>query len=187
MPSDELDEALLGALSALRQDLDGPGPARVQHVRAAAAHHASRRRPARRLGRAGGRFLAGALAGSLAVGGVAFAAQGSGPGSLLYPVKLAGESVRGWLAFSDTGDAEYHLWRAETRIEELVAELGGGDLAGALAAGARAEGELVATQRLLSALDPQAVEALADRAGAMALQLHRLRAGLIEISDPGQA
>lgn len=52
--------------------------------------------------------------------GVAYASQGSLPGDLLYPVKIATEQGRLLLTFSSAGKAEYHLELAQTRLKEIT-------------------------------------------------------------------
>ena len=53
-------------------------------------------------------------------GGVSFAAEGTVPGDLLYPVKITvNESVRGTLAFSPASKAEWHATAAERRMVEV--------------------------------------------------------------------
>ena len=183
MASDAPDDALLAELRALRTEVAEPTPQAIARVRAAADQRAARRRPARRLARSTGRFVAGALAGVVAVGGVAFAAQDAGPGGTLYSVKLAAESVRGWLALSPTGDAEYHLWRAEERLEELAGAAEAGDVAGALAAAERGEGELASASAILASIEGEAAASLRERAAGMAAQFDRLRDGLVAVED----
>jgi hypothetical protein len=52
-------------------------------------------------------------------GGLTYAAEGTLPGDLLYPVKISvNESVRGAFAFSDESKAEWHATAAERRMEE---------------------------------------------------------------------
>ena len=53
-------------------------------------------------------------------GGVSYAAEGTVPGDLLYPVKITvNESVRGTLAFSPASKAEWHATAAERRMVEV--------------------------------------------------------------------
>ena len=53
-------------------------------------------------------------------GGVSYAAEGTLPGDLLYPVKITvNESVRGALAFSAESKAAWHATAAERRMEEV--------------------------------------------------------------------
>jgi len=68
-----------------------------------------------------GVVIAIVLALSAAVGGTAYASQGSLPGDTLYPVKLATEQVRMALPGDDATKAERALGFAETRIEEIQA------------------------------------------------------------------
>ena len=53
-------------------------------------------------------------------GGISYAAEGTLPGDLLYPVKITvNESVRGALAFSAASKAEWHATAAERRMVEV--------------------------------------------------------------------
>ncbi|MEK7479684.1 MAG: DUF5667 domain-containing protein, partial [Patescibacteria group bacterium] len=53
-------------------------------------------------------------------GGVSYAAEGTLPGDLLYPVKITvNESVRGALAFSPQSKAKWHATAAERRMVEV--------------------------------------------------------------------
>lgn len=52
-------------------------------------------------------------------GGTSFAAQGTLPGDILYPIKVSvNEEVRGWIAISDEAQAKWDARRAEKRLEE---------------------------------------------------------------------
>lgn len=66
------------------------------------------------------KFMPIALAVMLLFGGsgVTFAAQGSLPGDLLYPVKTLSENVRVGLAFSDEAKAQVNAKLASRRLEE---------------------------------------------------------------------
>ena len=59
------------------------------------------------------------IAAVLISGGVSYAAEGSLPGDLLYPVKLGvNEEVGAWAAFSAESSAHWEVKRAERRLEE---------------------------------------------------------------------
>lgn len=51
-------------------------------------------------------------------GGVSYAAEGSVPGNVLYPIKQVNEEVRSALAISDEDQAKWDAERAERRLEE---------------------------------------------------------------------
>ncbi len=64
------------------------------------------------------------LAGVLLLGGgsgVAYAAQGSLPGDVLYPVKAATEQGRLLVTLGSAAKAEYHLTLARRRLDEVLA------------------------------------------------------------------
>lgn len=51
-------------------------------------------------------------------GGVSYAAEGTVPGNVLYPIKQVNEQVRSALAISDEDQAKWDAERAERRLEE---------------------------------------------------------------------
>ena len=56
----------------------------------------------------------------LAGGGASFAAEGSLPGDIFYPVKIGvNEKIRGFMAFSESSKAEFQVELAERRLEEV--------------------------------------------------------------------
>ncbi len=65
------------------------------------------------------RYALAILAGIFVVGGTAFAAQGSVPGDILYPVKKAAENVQLHLAATEQAKAELQIKFAQERINEL--------------------------------------------------------------------
>ncbi len=53
------------------------------------------------------------------IGSTGAVAGQSLPDTPLYPLKLAGEQARGWLIWDATGQAEWQLARARTRLDEI--------------------------------------------------------------------
>lgn len=63
--------------------------------------------------------LAGVIVVVLASGGIAYAAEGTLPGDILYPVKVSVvEPIQTALAFSPTAQAQVHIALAERRVDE---------------------------------------------------------------------
>jgi len=93
----------------------------------------------------------------LAGGGTVGAAANSLPDSPLYSVKLATESVRLTLAFSDEGKAELYASFADERVNEIVRMAAGGKVAEVERATERLDDQLLAMSGLTApAKDSQA-------------------------------
>src|SRR5574341_1264162 len=136
MPDDE--DALRQALDALRR-VPPPDAGRQAAVRQAILEQARRlhqtpvpavrdRRPHRSGNLAGfPALVVSRLPAAVTGGGVAYAANDSGPGDPLYGIDRAVEKVGLALAFTDQAQANYRLSLVEERLSELEGALASGD------------------------------------------------------------
>ncbi|HVX91118.1 MAG TPA: DUF5667 domain-containing protein [Candidatus Paceibacterota bacterium] len=122
--------------------------------------------------RAVGAFVLVLIIGS---GGTAFAAEGSLPGDLLYPVKVGiVEPVQGAFQISDTAKANWNAHIATTRLVEAQALAAKGTLTPAVSAELAANfnthaSAVTAAAKSISASDPAAASDIsADFSGAVA-------------------